>query len=50
MPTFVFDGKYAIQGAQSAAKFLEALEEVWPASAPAETADAGACADGSCEI
>ena len=28
VPTFVIDGRYAVQGAQPAAKFLEALEEV----------------------
>jgi predicted DsbA family dithiol-disulfide isomerase len=50
VPTFVFDGKFAVQGAQSAANFLAALEEVWPADSPVETAEAGACVDGACEI
>lgn len=50
VPTFVFDGRYAIQGAQSAARFLETLEQVAAISKSEEAVDSGACADGSCAI
>ena len=46
VPTFVFDGQWAVQGAQETSVFLQALEQTVPATAPA-----GACADdGSCAI
>lgn len=51
VPTFVFDGKWAIQGAQPVSTFLRALEDVKAAeaekSAPAPDAD---CADGVCAV
>lgn len=46
VPTFVFDGKWAVQGAQETSTFLQALEQAAPAAAPA-----GSCADdGSCAV
>lgn len=54
VPTFVFNGKYAVQGAQSASIFLQALEQVdreSQAAAPESSGeDDDACADGSCAI
>jgi predicted DsbA family dithiol-disulfide isomerase len=57
VPTFVFDGKYAVQGAQEASTFLKVLEEVAAESTtgpvPDGAADSsvdGACADGSCAV
>lgn len=52
VPTFVFEGKYAVQGAQATSAFLQALETV-----ARETAESGggaasddACADGACSV
>ncbi|HEY1571631.1 MAG TPA: DsbA family oxidoreductase [Pseudonocardiaceae bacterium] len=57
VPTFVFNGKYAVQGAQEASTFLRVLEEVAADAAAAEvpegaadTGSDGACADGSCAV
>jgi len=55
VPTFVFEGKWAVQGAQETSTFLQALErvaaETAAESAPAPAAaDAGACTDGACAI
>lgn len=52
VPTFVFDGQQAVQGAQSTSAFLQVLEELQrEAEASAEQdASAGACADGSCAV
>lgn len=51
VPTFVFDGKYAVQGAQPTSAFLQVLEEVHHEAAGATPADAAdACADGSCAV
>ena len=53
VPTFVFDGRYAIQGGQPAPVLLQALETVARerAAVPAgATADSDACADDSCLI
>lgn len=49
VPTFVFDGKWAIEGAQPAAKFLEALQEIERLAAVESTASAG-CDSGACEV
>jgi predicted DsbA family dithiol-disulfide isomerase len=56
VPTFVFEGKWAVQGAQPASVFLGALEEV-AAEIGEERASGGdggdapaACTDGSCEL
>ena len=46
VPTFVFDGKWAVQGAQESSTFLKALEQAAPAGGAA-----GACADdGTCAV
>lgn len=53
VPTFVFEGKFAVQGAQSASTFLQALEEVARQTAQVggdDGADDGSCADGSCTV
>jgi predicted DsbA family dithiol-disulfide isomerase len=54
VPTFVFDGKYVVQGGQPAPILLQALEEVGRLRRAAEPADeesgAAACADGTCRI
>lgn len=52
VPTFIIEGKYAVQGAQPASIFLQALEQV-AAKLEEERAREGdaddvACADGSC--
>ena len=49
VPTFVFDGRYAVQGAQPTSTFLQVLEEVRREFA-AEPEEAAACTDGSCEV
>ena len=49
VPTFVFDEKYAIQGAQPTSVFLQALEQVAQESA-ATGDDSASCADGSCAV
>jgi predicted DsbA family dithiol-disulfide isomerase len=49
VPTFVFDGRYAIQGGQPASVFLQALETVARERALAAAGSAGdACTDDSC--
>lgn len=46
VPTFVIDGRYAIQGAQPVSTFARMLEQLLPASASSQ--DTGpACADGA---
>ncbi len=52
VPTFVFDGQYAVSGAQPASTFLQVLEEVERRAAPTAGADAAddACADGACAV
>lgn len=50
VPTFVFDGKYAVQGAQTASTFLQALEEVERQAAGVAADDGASCADGSCAV
>lgn len=50
VPTFVFDGQKAVEGAQPPSAFLQMLEEVQQEAdeTSADTAPADACADGSC--
>lgn len=55
VPTYVFDGRYAVEGAQPASVFLQVLEEV--ASRASGAAEGGvdsgaddACADGACAV
>lgn len=52
VPTFVFEGKWAVQGAQEASTFLQVLEQVSAetASEPATATAGDNCADGSCAI
>ncbi|MGK4582389.1 DsbA family oxidoreductase [Kitasatospora sp. HPMI-4] len=53
VPTFVFEGRWAVQGGQEAATFLRVLEQVAEQTAveaaPAAT-PAAACTDDSCAI
>lgn len=49
VPTFVFDGRYAVQGGQPAPVFLEALQTVARERAPAAANGGGdVCTDESC--
>ncbi|MGA5701577.1 DsbA family oxidoreductase [Peterkaempfera bronchialis] len=57
VPTFVFEGKWAVQGAQEASTFLQVLEQVaaetatpTPNTPTPNTPTADDCADGSCAI
>jgi predicted DsbA family dithiol-disulfide isomerase len=61
VPTFVFEGTWAVQGGQPTSTFLQALEQVAARSAAAPTApesaedaqeapDAQDCAAGACEV
>ncbi|GAA1415715.1 DsbA family oxidoreductase [Kitasatospora putterlickiae] len=56
VPTFVFEGKWAVQGGQEAETFRRVLEQVATEigerrPAPVQVAPAGeACADGACAI
>ena len=50
VPTFVFDGARAIQGAQPASVFLQQFEELLSSVGAATQQDVAAiCADGNCE-
>lgn len=52
VPTFVFNGESAVQGAQPTSTFLQVLEELQQEAA-AETpngSSADACADGACNV
>ncbi|WUH91847.1 DsbA family oxidoreductase [Streptomyces sp. NBC_00433] len=53
VPTFVFEGQWAVQGGQETSTFLRVLEQVakdTAAAADVADTDAGACADGVCEV
>ncbi|MCZ4117789.1 DsbA family oxidoreductase [Streptomyces sp. H39-S7] len=52
VPTFVFEGKWMVQGGQETSTFLRALEQVAQETGTVvETdQDGGACADGACEV
>jgi predicted DsbA family dithiol-disulfide isomerase len=50
VPTFVFEGRYGVQGAQPASSFLQTLEAVARETTGAPTPAADGCADGACEI
>ena len=51
VPTFVFEDKYAVQGAQPTSSFLQALEAVAREVAENDDGQAGeVCADGSCAV
>ena len=49
VPSFVFNGESLVEGAQSPATFLAALEQV-AATSPSTSGEAGACVDGVCEV
>ena len=49
VPTFVFDGKYVVEGGQPASTFLQVLEEVQSKSV-GETDPADVCEDDSCVV
>lgn len=48
VPTFVIDGRYAVQGAQPASAFLQVLEQVAGEAKVAEAGGGERCAGGSC--
>ena len=48
VPTFVFDGRYAVQGAQPTSAFLQLLEEVAEETTGVSAEPGGACDDGTC--
>ncbi|MFJ6217435.1 DsbA family oxidoreductase [Streptomyces sp. NPDC092296] len=51
VPTFVFEGKWAVQGAQEASTFLQVLEQVAAETATTTTTTPDdSCADGACAI
>jgi predicted DsbA family dithiol-disulfide isomerase len=50
VPTFVFDGKYAVQGAQEAATFGQVLAQVAAESVTITDGDDASCADESCAV
>ncbi|WP_030271457.1 DsbA family oxidoreductase [Streptomyces sp. NRRL B-24484] len=57
VPTFVFEGRWAVQGGQEADTFLRVLQQVAeetgalvPAPGTGPDDDAAACADGSCAV
>jgi predicted DsbA family dithiol-disulfide isomerase len=55
VPTFVFDGKWAVQGGQETSVFLRALEQVTRESAAEDggavtATDDASCADGACAV
>ncbi|MFD9124648.1 DsbA family oxidoreductase [Kitasatospora sp. NPDC059571] len=50
VPTFVFEGRWAVQGGQEADTFLRVLQQVAEETAVAADGDAEACADGACAV
>lgn len=50
VPTFVFDGKYAVEGAQPTTVFQQVLDEVARLGATTPADGGETCADGSCEV
>ncbi|WP_377270549.1 DsbA family protein [Peterkaempfera sp. SMS 1(5)a] len=52
VPTFVFEGKWKVEGAQEASTFLQILEQISAETAATAAAPSTAddCADGSCAI
>ncbi|WNI16967.1 DsbA family oxidoreductase [Actinacidiphila sp. ITFR-21] len=54
VPTFVFEGQWAVQGGQETSTFLKVLEQIAKETAAAEEPEAvdaaDACADGVCEV
>ncbi|MET9873423.1 DsbA family oxidoreductase [Actinacidiphila glaucinigra] len=51
VPTFVFEGKWAVQGGQESSTFLRVLEQVAQETGAVPAAPAAdACTDGACEV
>ncbi|GAA5007038.1 DsbA family oxidoreductase [Kitasatospora paranensis] len=52
VPTFVFEGRWAVQGGQEADTFLQVLQQVAEETGTAPVAEPGAeaCADGACAV
>ncbi|HLT47002.1 MAG TPA: DsbA family oxidoreductase [Rubricoccaceae bacterium] len=50
VPTFVFDGRYAVQGAQPTSTFLQVLEAIQQEAAASAEAATEACVDGACAV
>ncbi|AUG79038.1 hypothetical protein CFP65_4284 [Kitasatospora sp. MMS16-BH015] len=51
VPTFVFEGKWAVQGGQEAETFLRVLTQVAAETATTESPEHGeSCTDGSCAV
>jgi predicted DsbA family dithiol-disulfide isomerase len=50
VPTFVFEGKWAVQGGQTSSTFLRLLEQVAEETAATATSAAGACTDDTCDV
>ena len=51
VPLFVFDGRYAVSGAQPADVFAQALDQAWRDGGIVElTGDAAACGPDGCEL
>jgi predicted DsbA family dithiol-disulfide isomerase len=48
VPTFVIDGRYAIQGAQPTSTFVRVLEQVLSTPTSSEHTHGDSCADGVC--
>jgi predicted DsbA family dithiol-disulfide isomerase len=48
VPTFVIDGRYAIQGAQPTSTFVRILEQLLSTQTSSEDASGDSCADGVC--
>ena len=53
VPTYVFEGRWAVSGAQESSTFLRVLEQVAAESAVEEgqsDADGDGCVDGACAV
>jgi predicted DsbA family dithiol-disulfide isomerase len=50
VPTFVFEGKWAVQGGQETSTFLRVLEQVAAETGASPAPAAQACADDACEV
>jgi predicted DsbA family dithiol-disulfide isomerase len=48
VPTFVFDGRFALQGAQPTSTFVSVLEQVLSTRATSEDTPGDSCTDGVC--
>lgn len=50
VPTFVFDGRHAVEGAQPTSTFLQVLERLDVAEREGGEGAGGSCADGACAV